>query len=143
VSYDKKNKCSRFISGPSYVKSKKRFLKFNVFYTFLGPNVMKFSTRMLSVHRASYANAEHTLTNCMRMPSIRVKIVQIVSVCSAYVYDLYDSDVFFYYAYTEHMHTIHKRMLSIRIQFVNVCSVYVYNLYAYARLTTIFEKVEY
>ena len=66
------------------MKSKKCFLKLNVFHTFLGPNVKKFSTHMLSVLWASYAYAEHTLTNCMLMLSIPV---QIVCVCSAYAYN--------------------------------------------------------
>jgi len=49
------------------MKSKKCFFEIKFFHTFLGPNVKKFSTRILSVLWSSYAYAEHTLMNCMGM----------------------------------------------------------------------------
>jgi len=95
---------------------------------------------MLSVVLTSYAYAEHTLTNCTHTLSIRIRFV---SVCSAYEYHPYKMRCVFSYAYAEHTQMILWRMLSIRLQFVSVCSVYVYKLYAYARHTSIFEKMEY
>ena len=80
---------------------------------------------MLSIRRQigtisdpTHAQTEQTVTNWLRMLSIRY---QIDFVCWVYGYKLT--------AYAEHTCTSWPRMLSICIQINSVCSAYAYNLY--------------
>jgi len=86
-------------------------------------------TSPLTVHweyaYESYAYAQHTLMNCVRMLSIRF-LKNTSTSCRSYTTS-YRS-----YTYAEHMLTNRMRMLSIRIQFVLLCWAYAYNLQAYA-----------
>jgi len=65
------------------------------------------NTRMLSIRLQFDTYTEHTLTNCMRMLSIRLRIVH---VCPAYAYEK-----------AHQYHIDHTRMLSIRFRIVCVC----------------------
>ena len=68
--------------------------------------------------------------------------LQLVSGCSAYVYDLRDFDVFFCKRMLSIRIYFCRQMLSIPLKLVSVCLVYVYKLYAYFQLTSIFENIE-
>jgi len=64
-----------------------------------------------------YTYIEHTLTNFLRMVSIRL---QIVCVCSAYVYKkTHINHIHRSYTYAEHAFTNCMRMLSIRVAICN------------------------
>jgi len=94
-----------------------------VFSFFENTRRLRIHIQFTHIHRAYayelYEYAQHTLTNCMHMLSMRVR----KNASKSYGSNAYAEDTL-----TNCMH-----MLCIRIQNVCLRSVYVYNLYSYAQ----------